>query len=169
MMFKLIKKIIKACLPYGIVMLVMKQRNFPGSKAYWERRYAEGGNSGAGSYNRLAAFKAEMLNAFVRDNNIQTVMEFGCGDGNQLSLARYPRYTGFDVSETAVKLCKNRFKGDATKTFYLLNATPPPPVCGIGSFSGCALSFGRGQHIRGIYRSFVRDCNEVCNTLCVRC
>jgi hypothetical protein len=117
----LLKKIIKACLPYGIVMLIIKQRNFPGSKAYWERRYANGGNSGAGSYNRLADFKAEILNNFVKDNNIHTVIEFGCGDGNQLSLARYPRYTGFDVSETAVTLCKSRFKSDAAKSFFLLS------------------------------------------------
>jgi hypothetical protein len=36
-----------------------RHRKFSGSKAYWENRYADGGNSGAGSYNRLADFKAE--------------------------------------------------------------------------------------------------------------
>jgi cyclopropane fatty-acyl-phospholipid synthase-like methyltransferase len=120
-MFGLLKKIIKACLPYGIVILYSKSREFPGSRAYWEKRYADGGNSGAGSYNRFANFKAEIINNFVKNNNIQTVIEFGCGDGNQLSLARYPKYTGFDVSKTAVKLCKNRFKSDITKDFLLLN------------------------------------------------
>ncbi|MDR2523264.1 MAG: class I SAM-dependent methyltransferase [Synergistaceae bacterium] len=121
-MFKILKKIVMVCLPYGIIMLVRRYlRKFPGSREYWESRYAEGGNSGAGSYNKLAEFKAEIINNFVKENCVQTVIEFGCGDGNQLSLAHYQKYTGFDVSETAITLCKKRFKGDNTKTFRLLN------------------------------------------------
>src|SRR5690349_10767553 len=57
---------------------------------YWESRYARGGNSGPGSYGRLAAWKAEFLNDFVRDNEVKSVVELGCGDGNQLRLMRYP-------------------------------------------------------------------------------
>src|SRR5258708_24901292 len=68
--------------------------SFQGSSAYWEDRYRTGGNSGAGSYNSLALFKAEILNAFVRANGVQKVIEFGCGDGNQLSLFEYPCYIG---------------------------------------------------------------------------
>jgi SAM-dependent methyltransferase len=101
-------------------MYIRRHQIFSSSK-YWENRYADGGNSGAGSYNRLAGFKAKIINSFVKNNNIQTVIEFGCGDGNQLSLAQYPKYTGFDVSETAIKLCKKSFKSDNTKTFFLLN------------------------------------------------
>ncbi len=92
---------------------------FSGSTTYWEQRYADGGSSGAGSYNRLAAFKADFLNAFVEENAVQTVLEFGCGDGAQLALARYPRYCGVDVSETAVALCSRRFASDPTKRFYV--------------------------------------------------
>jgi cyclopropane fatty-acyl-phospholipid synthase-like methyltransferase len=121
-MLYLLKKIIKACLPYGIVvMLARRHSEFPGSRKYWENRYAKGGNSGAGSYNRLAEFKSDTINEFVKSNNIQTVIEFGCGDGNQLSLASYPQYTGFDVSKTAIKLCKSRFKYDNTKMFCMAN------------------------------------------------
>jgi 2-polyprenyl-3-methyl-5-hydroxy-6-metoxy-1,4-benzoquinol methylase len=101
-------------LPYNIIMLVS-------SKMYWKIRYACGGNSGAGSYNRLAEFKAEIINDFVKKHNIQTVMEFGCGDGNQLSLGQYPQYMGFDISKTAIKHCKKRFKNDSTKTFAPMN------------------------------------------------
>jgi hypothetical protein len=118
--FKLFKKIIMACLPYGIVMIIRRHSKFPGSKAYWEQRYAGGGNSGAGSYNRLAEFKARIINNFVNSHTIKTVIEFGCEDGNQLSLALYPKYIGFDVSKTAVRLCKTRFKDDSTKTFFEL-------------------------------------------------
>lgn len=91
---------------------------FRQSGQYWDDRYRLKGNSGAGSYGRLADFKAEVINDFVKKQSIQSVMEFGCGDGNQLSLADYPRYTGFDVSAHAIELCKSRFRNDSTKDFY---------------------------------------------------
>ncbi|RDV01487.1 hypothetical protein DXH95_14425 [Sphingorhabdus pulchriflava] len=84
---------------------------------YWEERYKAQGNSGAGSYNRLAYYKAERLNAFVTENAIQSVIEFGSGDGAQLRLAEYPSYIGVDVSTTAIELTKKSFASDPTKTF----------------------------------------------------
>jgi hypothetical protein len=101
--------------------MAIKKKYFPGSAKYWEKRYAGGRNSGSGSYGHLAEFKAEIINGFVKDNNIQTVIEFGCGDGNQLSLSEYPNYIGFDVSATAVKMCQNLFKNDKTKGFFILD------------------------------------------------
>jgi hypothetical protein len=65
---------------------------FPGSGKYWDNRYKKCGNSGAGSYGKLAEFKADILNKFISKNNIQSVIEFGCGDGNQLLLANYQCY-----------------------------------------------------------------------------
>ena len=94
---------------------------FEGSQHYWAARYAQGGTSGAGSYGRLAEFKAEVLNDFVRENDIRTVVEHGCGDGNQLALAAYPRYLGLDVTTEAVALCRSRFARDATKEFRTLS------------------------------------------------
>jgi SAM-dependent methyltransferase len=81
---------------------------FPGVAPYWETRYAQGGTSGAGSAGRLAPFKAEVLNAFVEQHGVNTVFELGCGDGTQLTPARYPSYVGVDVSPTAVDLCRRR-------------------------------------------------------------
>ena len=95
-------------------------RPFSNSGDYWDRRYSSGGNSGGGSYGELAEFKAKIINKFVQDNNIQSVIEYGCGDGNQLKLAEYPRYLGFDVSPTAISLCKRIFAHDATKTFAVM-------------------------------------------------
>lgn len=97
----------------------LKERVYPiiDGGAYWEKRYADGGNSGAGSYNRLAEFKAEILNEFVKENKVRNVIEWGCGDGNQLKLAKYPMYIGFDVSMSAIKMCKEKFLMDATKKF----------------------------------------------------
>ena len=67
---------------------------FEGSSSYWENRYVADGNSGPGSYGDLAIFKAKILNEFIGTKNVQSVIEFGCGDGHQLSLARYPRISG---------------------------------------------------------------------------
>jgi SAM-dependent methyltransferase len=99
----------------------LAQRHFR-SDAYWEERYRGGGNSGAGSYDRLAIFKAQVLNDFCDRHRVETVIEFGCGDGNQLSLARYRNYTGVDVSPTAVALCRRRFADDPSRSFMLLPA-----------------------------------------------
>lgn len=95
---------------------------FPGSGEYWEQRYSSGGNSGVGSYDKFAQFKAEVLNSFVEANKVSTVIEFGCGDGNQLALAKYPFYIGFDVSKTIIDVCRNRFCNDKTKIFKLMQS-----------------------------------------------
>ncbi|RAO78404.1 hypothetical protein CA260_08400 [Dyella jiangningensis] len=101
--------------------LIHPAKPFHGSEDYWIARYRNGGNSGAGSYNRLAEFKAEVLNEFVASHDIRDVIEFGCGDGNQLALARYPSYLGFDVSPHAIERCTRRFAGDAGKSFMLVH------------------------------------------------
>ncbi|MCL2029143.1 MAG: class I SAM-dependent methyltransferase [Deltaproteobacteria bacterium] len=92
------------------------------STEYWEKRYKEGGNSGAGSYGRLAAFKAEVINKFIVEREIGKVMEFGCGDGNQLSLLKIKKYIGYDVSPTTIANLKRKFKDEARKkSFYLVS------------------------------------------------
>jgi len=82
------------------------------SADYWEQRYNLGGNSGAGSYGKFAEFKAEVLNAFVDEQDIDSVIEFGCGDGAQLKLARYRRYLGLDISPAAVARCREQFDSE---------------------------------------------------------
>ena len=94
---------------------------FTGSESYWDDRYRRGGNSGAGSYGELAVFKAEVLNGFIADAGVETILELGCGDGNQLDLAVYPDYTGLDVSPTAIRACRKRFRGDGAKVFELVD------------------------------------------------
>ena len=95
-------------------------RRFNDSEQYWVDRYRYGGDSGAGSYGRLAEFKARVLNDLVARHRVETVIEFGCGDGNQVSLAEYPQYFGLDVSPAAVDQCRLRFLDDDTKTFALM-------------------------------------------------
>jgi hypothetical protein len=97
-----------------------RPKRFSTSLSYWEERYSTGGNSGVGSYGKFAEFKATTLNEFVAKHDLRSVIEFGCGDGNQLTLSKYPTYLGFDVSETAVSKCQKLFAGDATKRFRRL-------------------------------------------------
>src|SRR5690606_33182845 len=75
---------------------------------------------GKGSYGQLAAFKAEVVNRFVKRHCVQTVIEFGCGDGNQLSLFEFDSYIGVDVSAAAVELCRKRFSDIESYSFYTL-------------------------------------------------
>jgi SAM-dependent methyltransferase len=111
-----------------IVQEFRRRFGFKNSSDYWEKRYQKGRTSGVGSYGRLAKFKAEILNEFVERNCIKSVIEFGCGDGTQLSLARYPRYVGVDVARGSIDICRKRFAGDTTKSFNLVNQLPAKEV-----------------------------------------
>jgi hypothetical protein len=91
---------------------------FRSSASYWEARYDRGHNSGAGSYGRLALFKADTINAFVAEHSIESIIEFGCGDGAQLALGQYPRYMGVDASRKAIAVCKKRYATDSSKQFF---------------------------------------------------
>jgi cyclopropane fatty-acyl-phospholipid synthase-like methyltransferase len=102
----------------------MRQRLAYGDSArFWEANYAQGRTSGNGSYGPLAEGKSRFLNNLVREREISTVIEFGCGDGNQLSMAEYQSYIGLDVSRTAIGLCQRRFTADPTKSFFLYDRT----------------------------------------------
>jgi len=120
-MKKLIKKI-PVLYPFAryVKIKYVAPLSFPGSADYWRQRYKAGGTSGAGSYHKLAKFKAEVLNAFVKEHGIRTIIEYGCGDGNQLSLSEYPSYIGFDVSQKAIEICRGIFCNDKTKRFCLM-------------------------------------------------
>ena len=124
-----VKSVLKSVPIFGpLVATISRHLNslgFRGSADYWEQRYRKGGTSGAGSYNRLAKFKAKFLNDFVERNRIASVIEFGSGDGAQLELADYPSYVGVDVSKTAIAEASKRFTGDASKSFLHTSELPP--------------------------------------------
>ena len=88
-------------------------------KEYWDERYRAGFTSGAGSYGELATFKADTINTFIEENSVRSVIEFGCGDGNQLKLMHYPEYLGMDIAPAAVEKCRKTFSGDDSKSFNL--------------------------------------------------
>lgn len=98
------------------------RHRFRGSDHYWQERYATGLDSGVGSYRKFAEFKADVLNGFVKEKGIASVIEHGCGDGNQLGYMNYPSYLGLDVSAAAIERCQRLFAGDARKAFKMTSA-----------------------------------------------
>ncbi len=92
-------------------------------KDYWNERYAEGGNSGYGSYGTQLQKKLDWLSALP----IETITEVGCGDfhfGENL-LARYPdaHYCGLDISD--VIIAKNK-ELHPTFNFQVFQGQIPP-------------------------------------------
>jgi hypothetical protein len=77
------------------------------SKEYWENRYKIGQTSGNGSYGFLAEYKSGFINNYISENNITSLLEYGCGDGNQLSYINCQKIIGVDVSQTAIDKCKS--------------------------------------------------------------
>lgn len=96
---------------------VWQLARFRNSTHYWNERYRLGGDSGAGSYGEVARFKADFMNRFVAETGANTVLEFGCGDGAQLSLATYSNYLGLDISDTAVAMCTRKFSDEPSRSF----------------------------------------------------
>ena len=103
-----------------ILNTIFKKR-FSSALKYWEERYAQNGDSGAGSYGVAAEYKARFLNSFVSQHKISSVIDFGCGDGNQLKFFKFPSYIGLDVSSTALHRCIQYFRDDKVKSFFIYN------------------------------------------------
>jgi SAM-dependent methyltransferase len=103
--------------------LLRQRAGYVDSAGFWEQNYAQGHTSGSGSYGVLAEGKSQFLNELVRARGVRSVIEIGCGDGNQLAMAEYPRYIGLDVSRTAIGLCQRRFNDDPDKSFFLYDGS----------------------------------------------
>ena len=85
------------------------------SNDYWNNRYDGGGNSGDGSYGKLAEYKAEIVNEFIKRKGITSVIDLGCGDGNQAALFEVENYIGYDISEMALKFARANNPGKVFK------------------------------------------------------
>jgi hypothetical protein len=115
------------------------------------RRCATGKMDGPGSYGRLAEFKAEVLNATVEELGIESAIEFGCGDGNQLQLLQVTDYLGFDVSPLAIERCRAGFRDGPGRRFATLEAYA-------GEQADCALSLDVIYHLveDAVYEDYMR-------------
>ena len=96
---------------------------FTNAAEYWEKRYAKGGTSGIGSYDERADFKARVLQQLISEHGIRGVIDFGCGDGHRVGLIDVENYVGLDVSRTAIDICREKFKNDPSKKFYVFQPT----------------------------------------------
>lgn len=92
---------------------------FSRSDLYWIERYKKNGNSGAGSYGDLAVFKTNFFNTFIKKEKINSVIDFGCGDGNQMTSFQVAKCIGLDISAEIIEFCKNKFKNDTSKDFLV--------------------------------------------------
>ena len=93
------------------------RRWFRGSATHWQRHYDHGGDSGPGSYGESASYKAELINRVVGEYGIRSIIELGCGDGNQLTYLDIDQYIGLDVSKVAIQRCIARHGSNARRSF----------------------------------------------------
>jgi predicted O-methyltransferase YrrM len=92
------------------------------SSTYWDERYKVGGNSGRGSYGYLAKYKGSIIQSILKKHEIQSMIDYGVGDGNQTRYYKTPpTYVGIDISPTAIQMCKDMFYYNHDKTFYTTN------------------------------------------------
>lgn len=70
------------------------------------------GGSGPGSYVENVKEWTSLINAFVKDKNVTSVLDLGCGDGQFLHLLDFNHlsYTGVDVSDVAIAKNKSTEK-----------------------------------------------------------
>ncbi len=120
---------------------------------FWERLYRGGGTSGTGSVGRLAEFKAEVITRILAEREIESVVELGCGDGDQLALVDYPDYLGLDIAPAAVERCRERFAGDPRKRFAVYEPAASIPQADL------ALSLDVIYHLleEQTYERYMRD------------
>lgn len=103
----------------------LSYRTFSGSKKYWISRYANGGNSGAGSDGRLQEFKAKYINTFIKNHNINSVLDMGSGDGSFAKRVTAPNYYGYDISPDAIARCNELINQGVIHSNYEFGHEPP--------------------------------------------
>jgi hypothetical protein len=134
------------------------QRSFPSSREHWQRHYQRGGNSGPGSYGDFAEYKARQVNSAIAEHGIRSIIELGCGDGNQLSYLNIEQYIGLDASKVAIGLCLERYAGDSTRSFIWYDPRyfyDPLHVVG----ADCAMSLDVIYHLKehDVFARYVHD------------
>ncbi len=69
-------------------------------------------NSGSGSRGELALFKASFINDFIKEKNIKSIIDFGCGDLYNASLFEVKEYLGIDIVDHQIphKVLAKSFK-----------------------------------------------------------
>jgi hypothetical protein len=88
---------------------------------YWDRRYRAGKDSGEGSRAERGSFKAQYVSALIKERQIASVVDWGCGDGQVFEKIDLhgATYTGLDVSLTVIERQRAQFSGRPECRFEL--------------------------------------------------
>jgi SAM-dependent methyltransferase len=97
----------------------------------YERGTWSGGSgelSGGGSYGRVADEYVAFVTAFIKEHNVRTVLDIGCGDFNigARIAPQVTRYFAVDVSARIIALNTRRFASLSNVEFRQLNACTEP-------------------------------------------
>ena len=124
---------------------------------YWNQRYRDGRTSGKGSEGRSAAHKAQVVNDLIRAEDVQSIADWGVGDGTVLSmLTRDIDYYGYDISEFAIARLKREWKHEPRRHFSTLEDAGAPLVDLSLSFDvifHCIDDFDYEMHLRRVFAS----------------
>lgn len=92
-------------------------------KIYWDERYKNDGNSGEGSYGEYSNYKSKVINEFIKDKNIKSLFDYGCGDCNQLLTLNLSEvnYCGSDISDIMIDKLSEKYKDHSNFKFIKYN------------------------------------------------
>ena len=96
---------------------------------YWEQRFRNGGDAGAGSRGHYGNTKAAAVNKIIAEHDVQTVIDWGCGDGLMAARIIASRYIGLDVSPAALELCRHAADGPG-REWHLYDGFTDPGIRG---------------------------------------
>jgi SAM-dependent methyltransferase len=74
--------------------------------------------SGNSANVRLARFKIDFVNRFIRANAVPNLVEFGCGGGRVMRRLRVAAYIGVESSEAAVLVARGVAGDDRSRVIY---------------------------------------------------
>ena len=86
----------------------------------WGKGKIEGGSSGSGSSPEVNKLYLSFLSSFIKENNIKSIVDIGCGDWQIMSLLNMDNihYRGYDVSKKIIDYNNNIHKKTHIE-FYL--------------------------------------------------
>jgi 2-polyprenyl-3-methyl-5-hydroxy-6-metoxy-1,4-benzoquinol methylase len=129
---------------------------------YWEKRYVAGGNSGKGSYNEPHLFKTAVVNEFIEDNDIKTILDMGCGDGHFASSIKVKRYIAYDVSPSIIDINKIKYKDKKNISFT-------NDLLQVNEIIDCTISIDVIYHVTNTaeYKKYLANLFNMSNKYCI--